>query len=118
MDMTQPETKLVAPRRAPPGASPMAARGDADARAAAARVARESYGKLVAYLAAASRDLPGAEDALADAFAAALAVWPSQGVPLNPEGWLAKAARRRLIDAARRRGVAKSGVGSARADRR
>ena len=76
---------------------------EAEARAAAARVARESYGKLVAYLAAGSRDVPGAEDALADAFSAALAVWPVQGVPLNPEGWLATAARRRLIDAARRR---------------
>ena len=76
---------------------------DAQARAAAARVARESYGRLVAYLAASSRDVPGAEDALADAFTSALAVWPSQGVPANPEGWLAKAARRRLIDAARRR---------------
>jgi RNA polymerase sigma-70 factor (ECF subfamily) len=86
-----------------PDASPS---GDADARAAAARVARESYGRLVAYLAASSRDVPGAEDALADAFASALAVWPSQGVPSNPEGWLAKAARRRLIDAARRRRTA------------
>jgi RNA polymerase sigma-70 factor (ECF subfamily) len=76
---------------------------DAEARAVAARVARESYGKLVAYLAAASRDVPAAEDALAEAFASALAVWPSQGAPSNPEGWLAKAARRRLIDAARRR---------------
>ena len=105
--MTQPKTKLGAPRRAPAlGPSPIPARCDAEARAAAARVARESYGKLVAYLAAASRDLPGAEDALADAFTSALAVWPSQGVPLNPEGWLAKAARRRLIDAARRRGAA------------
>ncbi len=105
--MTQPKTKLGAPRRAPArGPSPMSARCDAEARTAAARVARESYGKLVAYLAAASRDLPGAEDALADAFTSALTVWPSQGVPLNPEGWLAKAARRRLIDAARRRGAA------------
>src|SRR5258707_14057136 len=79
---------------------------DADARAVAARVARESYGKLVAYLVTASRDVPGAEDALAEAFASALSVWPSQGVPMNPEGWLAKAARRRLIDAARRRRTA------------
>jgi RNA polymerase sigma-70 factor (ECF subfamily) len=78
-------------------------RHEADARAAAARIARESYGKLIAYLAAASRDVPGAEDALADAFAAALAAWPAQGVPSNPEGWLAITARRRLIDAARRR---------------
>ena len=100
--MTESETKThVQPER---GSSPgLAMTREADARAAAARVARESYGKLVAYLAASSRDVPGAEDALADAFAAALAVWPTQGVPLNPEGWLATAARRRLIDAARRR---------------
>jgi RNA polymerase sigma-70 factor (ECF subfamily) len=69
-------------------------------------VARESYGKLVAYLAAASRNVPAAEDALADAFASALAAWPNQGAPSNPEGWLAKTARRRLIDAARRRRTA------------
>ena len=104
--MTQPKTKLRAsPRPLPPDGFPTARR-DADARAVAARVARESYGKLVAYLAAASRDVPGAEDALADAFASALAVWPNQGAPSNPEGWLAKAARRRLIDAARRRRTA------------
>jgi RNA polymerase sigma-70 factor (ECF subfamily) len=42
---------------------------DAGAHAAAARAARESYGKLVAFLAAKNRDVPGAEDALADAFA-------------------------------------------------
>src|SRR5579863_3892824 len=98
MAMTAPKTKLHTLSR-----EPIAARRDADARAAAARVARESYGKLVAYLAAGSRDVPGAEDALADAFTSALAVWPDLGVPSNPEGWLAKAARRRLIDAARRR---------------
>ncbi len=73
------------------------------ARAAATRVARESYGKLVAYLAAPGRDVPGAEDALADAFATALTVWPATGVPANPEGWLARTARRRMIDASRRR---------------
>src|SRR5271168_1382132 len=100
--MTESETKThVQPKRGS-SAGPAMTREEA-ARAAAARVARESYGKLVAYLAAGSRDVPGAEDALADAFAAALAVWPTQGVPLNPEGWLATAARRRLIDAARRR---------------
>ncbi len=76
---------------------------EAKARAAATRVARESYGKLVAYLAAPGRDVPGAEDALADAFAAALTAWPAKGVPANPEGWLAKTARRRMIDASRRR---------------
>ncbi len=105
--MTQPKTQLRGRWQAPtPDGSQTAARRDEDARAAAARVARESYGKLVAYLAASSRDVPWAEDALADAFTSALAVWPNQGVPLNPEGWLAKAARRRLIDAARRRRTA------------
>src|SRR5271163_3267248 len=100
--MTESETKTNVQPKKELSAGPAFAHG-ADARAAAARVARESYGKLVAYLAAGSRDVPGAEDALADAFAAALAVWPTRGVPLNPEGWLATAARRRLIDAARRR---------------
>ena len=50
----------------------MTARHEEKARAAATRVARESYGKLVAYLAAPARDVPGAEDALADAFKAAI----------------------------------------------
>ncbi|MDZ4777730.1 MAG: DUF6596 domain-containing protein [Alphaproteobacteria bacterium] len=71
----------------------------------AERVARESYGKLVAYLAASSRDVAAAEDALADAFAAALGTWGKRGVPDNPEGWLYAAAKRRLIDAARHRAV-------------
>ncbi len=79
------------------------------ARAAAERVARESYGRLVAYLAARDRDVPAAEDALGDAFAAALQSWPRQGAPVNPEGWLVVAARRRLADASRRRRTAVEG---------
>jgi RNA polymerase sigma-70 factor (ECF subfamily) len=43
--------------------------------------------------------------ALGDAFAAALAQWPSAGVPANPEGWLVAAARRRLADGRRRTAV-------------
>jgi len=66
-------------------------------------VARSSYGKLVAYLAARTRDVAGAEDALSEAFAAALADWPVSGIPRAPEAWLLTVARRRLIDAARRR---------------
>jgi RNA polymerase sigma-70 factor (ECF subfamily) len=76
---------------------------EAKARAAAEAVARASYGKLVAFLAARTRDVAGAEDALSDAFAAALADWPAHGVPDSPEAWLMTAARRKLIDAARRR---------------
>jgi RNA polymerase sigma-70 factor (ECF subfamily) len=76
--------------------------GNDRAKAAAERAARQSYGKLVAYLAARTRDLAGAEDALADAFAAALVHWPQTGIPARPEAWLLTAARRRIIDAARR----------------
>ena len=69
---------------------------------AAERVARESYGRLLAFLAARTRDVAGAEDALADAFAAALRTWPDRGVPDNPDAWLLTAARHRQTDAARR----------------
>ena len=79
-----------------------AVRGE-QARSTADAVARRSYGKLVAFLAARTRDVAAAEDALADAFAAALADWPANGCPANPEAWLLTAARRRLIDAQRRR---------------
>jgi RNA polymerase sigma-70 factor (ECF subfamily) len=72
-------------------------------RLAAEAVARRSYGKLVAFLAARTGDVAGAEDALSDAFAAALADWPASGVPRTPEAWLLTVARRKLIDAARRR---------------
>jgi RNA polymerase sigma-70 factor (ECF subfamily) len=57
---------------------------------------------LLALLAARTRNLAAAEDALADAFAAALSAWPKVGVPDKPEAWLFAAARRKLIDAARR----------------
>ena len=74
-----------------------------DAHRAAERVARESYGRLLAFLAVRTRDVAGAEDALADAFAAALRTWPERGVPDNPAAWLLTAARHRQTDAARRR---------------
>lgn len=74
---------------------------DLAAAAAAERVARESYGRLVARLAWQWRDLAAAEDALAEAFAAALRHWPEQGVPEAPEAWLAAAAQRRLLHHAR-----------------
>lgn len=75
------------------------------ARRAAERVARESYGRLVAWLAWQWRDLAAAEDALADALLAALTAWPEQGVPDSPEAWLMAAARRNLLQAHRHRGV-------------
>jgi RNA polymerase sigma-70 factor (ECF subfamily) len=74
-----------------------------DVSSVAERVARESYGRLVAFLAARTRDVAGAEDALAEAFAAALVSWPESGIPNNPEAWLLTVARRRQTDALRRR---------------
>ena len=65
------------------------------------RVVRDSYGRLIAYLVARTHDVAAAEDALADAFAAALETWPGDGVPSRPEAWLFTAARRRLIDRVR-----------------
>lgn len=80
---------------------------EAAAHAVIEAVARNSYGRLVAYLAARSGDVSGAEDALSEAFGAALQRWPANGVPEKPEAWLLHAARNRLIDAARHAQVRK-----------
>ena len=69
------------------------------------RVARESYGRLVAYLSVHTHDLASAEDALSEALVSALQAWPKNGVPSNPEAWLLTAARRSLIDVIRHQRV-------------
>ncbi|HZD75884.1 MAG TPA: DUF6596 domain-containing protein [Acidobacteriaceae bacterium] len=85
--------------------------GDQQARSTAEAVARRSYGKLVAYLAARTRDVTAAEDALSEAFLCALADWPRNGCPANPEGWLLTVARRKVIDAARRHSTTEAAAG-------
>lgn len=85
--------------------------GDEQARSTADAVARHSYGKLVAFLAARTRDVAAAEDALSEAFAAALADWPRNGCPSNPEAWLLTVARRKLIDGDRRRRSGEAAAG-------
>jgi RNA polymerase sigma-70 factor (ECF subfamily) len=80
-----------------------------EARETAEAVARRSYGKLIAFLAARTGDVAAAEDALSEAFAAALVDWPASGVPDNAEAWLIAVARRKTIDALRRR---RSGEGA------
>ena len=50
-------------------------------------------------------DLDVAEESVQDAYAAALATWPREGIPQNPIGWLTTAAKRRAIDAGRREQV-------------
>lgn len=74
--------------------------------ATAEAVARQSYGKLLAWLAARTRDVAGAEDALSEAFAAALVEWSAKGIPRTPEAWLLTVARRKWLDAHRRRHTA------------
>ena len=69
------------------------------------RVARESYGRLVAYLSSNTRDVSSAEDALSNALVAALETWPRDGVPQNPEAWLLTTARHSFIDQLRHRQV-------------
>ena len=75
------------------------------ARRTIERVARESYGRLVAYLSVHTHDLASAEDALSEALVSALNSWPQDGVPQNPEAWLMTAARRSLIDVIRHQRV-------------
>jgi predicted RNA polymerase sigma factor len=72
------------------------------------RVARESYGRLVAYLASNTHDVGSAEDALSNALVAALETWPRDGVPQSPEAWLLTTARRSFIDLVRHRQVAEA----------
>ena len=81
-----------------------------DARQAAERAARTSYGRLISILASRTRDIAASEDALTDAFASALAVWPERGMPDKPEAWLLTAARRNLIHGARHRDVQRDAV--------
>jgi len=75
---------------------------DALAQSTADAVARRSYGKLIAFLSALTHDVAAAEDALSEAFAAALTDWPRNGSPESPEAWLLTVARRKFIDALRR----------------
>jgi RNA polymerase sigma-70 factor (ECF subfamily) len=79
-----------------------------DAQREIERVARESYGRLVAYLSSHTRDVASAEDALSDALLAALSNWPRNGVPQNPEAWLLTTARHSFIDLVRHRQVAEA----------
>jgi len=69
-----------------------------DSKARVAQVTVDSYGRLLAFLAAPTGDIASAEDAIADAIERALTRWPDDGVPDNPEGWILTVARNRLRD--------------------
>ena len=85
--------------------------GDEHARSVAEAVARRSYGKLIAFLVARTRDVAQAEDALSEAFAAALKDWPLHGCPSNPEAWILTVARRKAIDVNRRQRIGENATG-------
>jgi RNA polymerase sigma-70 factor (ECF subfamily) len=76
-----------------------------DARRSAAQAARASYGRLLSILASRSRDIAASEDALSEAFMAALRTWPDHGVPDNPDAWLLTAARNHAKNAVRHQAV-------------
>ena len=82
---------------------------DDEARRTVERIARESYGRLIALLAVRTHDVASAQDLLAEAFAAALEQWPTQGVPINPDGWLVTVAKRRHVDLLRKEYVRMNG---------
>ncbi|MEO6528610.1 MAG: RNA polymerase sigma factor [Gemmatimonadaceae bacterium] len=66
------------------------------------RVFREEYGRAVAVLVRVCGDIDVAEEAVQDAFVAALDRWPSTGVPPSPAGWIITTARNRAVDRFRR----------------
>jgi RNA polymerase sigma-70 factor, ECF subfamily len=66
------------------------------------RVFREEYGRAVAVLVRVCGDIDLAEEAVQDAFTAAVQGWPSTGLPPSPAGWIITTARNRAIDRLRR----------------
>ena len=73
-----------------------------EANVRAAEVARATYGKLIAMLASRTGDIMAAEDALSEAFLAALKTWPTRGIPDKPEAWLLTVAKNRRTDQTRK----------------
>src|SRR4051794_5671036 len=76
--------------------------GPSDSAAAVERAFREERASVTATLIRHVGDFQLAEDAVQDAFAAAVATWPRDGVPDNPGAWITTTARRKAIDRLRR----------------
>ncbi|HEY2855991.1 MAG TPA: RNA polymerase sigma factor [Gemmatimonadaceae bacterium] len=74
----------------------------AESRDEIERVFREEHGRAVAVLIRQFRDIDVAEEAVQDAFVAALERWTESGVPPSPAGWIITTARNRAIDRMRR----------------
>ncbi len=67
------------------------------------QIYREESGRILATLIRLLGDFDLAEEALQDAFAAALVQWPKTGTPANPRAWLVSAGRNKAVDLLRRR---------------
>jgi len=74
----------------------------ADACASAEAVFRREHGRIIASLIRLCGSFDRAEEAMQEAFAAALRYWAERGVPNNPAAWITTTAYRKLIDARRR----------------
>ena len=66
------------------------------------RIVREEWGRVISALMSVCRDFDLAEDSLQDAVLTALKLWPVQGIPNSPQGWLLRTAQHRAIDHFRR----------------
>src|SRR6266571_5451781 len=86
----------------PRGGRRLIAGGNALAAAEVERVFRAEYGRAVAVLVRVFGDIDVAEEAVQDAFTAAVQRWPSTGLPPSPAGWIITTARNRAIDRLRR----------------
>lgn len=74
---------------------------------------RENHGRAIAILTRLLGDLDLAEEAVQEAYLAALRTWPERGVPPSPAGWIVTTARRRAVDRWRREQVGRSKLGEA-----
>jgi RNA polymerase sigma-70 factor (ECF subfamily) len=84
----------------------------AEVAAAVADAHRREWSFVLAATARVATDLDAAEEAVQDAYAAALATWEERGIPRNPGAWLTTAARRRALDLRRRAAVAERALPS------
>src|SRR6266705_413039 len=86
----------------PRGGRRLIAGGNALAASEIERVFGAEYGRAVAVLVRVFGDIDVAEEAVQDAFTAAVQRWPSTGLPPSPAGWIITTARNRAIDRLRR----------------
>jgi len=86
---------------------------DVEFRETYEQVWRDERARVLATLIRLLGSFDAAEEAVQEAFAAALAAWPTHGIPANPRAWLVSTGRNKAVDAMRRRAVAERHAGAA-----